>query len=395
MAKRKRGSGEGSIYKFKNGWRGAITVGFDADGKQKRKTFMAATRTEVAEKMKQALRDQQQGVNIDPERMTVQALLQRWLTDIVKPSCEYKTHDTYTDLVEKHLSGETFGKTLLTKLTTPQVQRLLNEKHKSGLSPKTVKHIRDCLRAALNVAVNDWDLIPRNPASKAKPPKPTKRPMQVFDGEQAKRFLEVAANHRLNALFCVALVLGPRQGEVLGLQWTNLDLQAGTLRIEGALKRNEHKKLVKGKTKTEASMRTIPLPAVTVAALLRHKMTQDQEREWAGSAWKKTGYVFTTQVGTPIDRRNLLRTWYSLRKKADVPQIRFHDLRHSAATLLYAQGVHPKTVMEIMGWSDLKMPMELYGHVLDEMKRDAAAKMDAIYGVATPVATPDPRLPVN
>jgi integrase len=307
---KKRGQGEGSIYQMKDGrWRAAVSVGY-RDGKLQRKTFTSSTRGEVAEALKKALRDQQQGINIMPDRVTVHAHLQRWLTDIVKPSCSFKTHQTYEDLVEKHLAPG-LGKIRLTKLTTAEVQRFLNEKHNAGLSPKTVKHIRDCLRAALNVAVNDWDLIPRNPASKAKPPRPEKKDLQVFDFGQAKQFLDLVADHRLHALFSVALCLGPRQGEVLGLKWANVDFENGSLRIDGALKRIEGK-LIKGETKREASNRTIPLPAVTMTALRRHRAHQEHEQEWAGSRWHETGYVFTTRIGTPIERRNLLRDWYKI-----------------------------------------------------------------------------------
>jgi integrase len=379
---KKRGQGEGSIYQMQDGrWRAAVTIGKGADGKLKRKVFTAATRHEVADELKKALRDQQRGVNIMPDRVTVQAYLQRWLADIVKPTCSFKTYTTYRDLSDKHIVP-TFGPMLLVKVTTPEIQRFLNEKHEAGLSPKTVKHIRDCFRAALNVAVNDWDLIPKNPASKARPPDQVERPMQVFDPGQAQAFLRLVENHRLQALFSLAICLGPRQGEVLGIRWENVILDSGVLTIDGALKRVEGK-LIKGKTKKECSNRTIVLPAVTVSALRRHQARQNQERTWAGERWKETGYVFTTKIGTPIERRNLLRDWYKLMTGSGLPRIRFHDLRHSAATLLFAQGVHPRTVMEILGHKDLKTTMRIYGHVLDQMKRDAAAKMDELFGVAT------------
>lgn len=161
---------------------------------------------------------------------------------------------------------------------------------------------------------------------------------------QARAFLKLVSGHRLEALFSLALCLGPRQGEVLVVQWSNLDLEGRTLTIDGALKRIEGK-LVKGKTKREASNRTIALPAVTIAALRRHQARHEQERQRAGSRWKEAGYVFTTRIGTPIERRNLLRDWYKIMAASDLPKIRFHDLRHSAATVLFAQGVHPKTVI--------------------------------------------------
>jgi integrase len=387
---KKRGNSEGSIYRIKDGrWRGAITVGYkpNRNGRvtQDRKVFSGSTRAEVAEQMKKALHQQQQGQNLNPDRISVSGLMDRWLMDLVKPSCSYKTFTTYRDIAEKHILPA-FGPVLLAKLTTPQIQRFLNDKHQSGLSAKTVKHIRDCFRAALNVAVDTWDLIPKNPASKARPPDQPQRAMQVLDPDQARSFLGLVENHRLNALFSLAICLGPRQGEVLGIRWENLNLDAGVLTINGALKRIEGK-LIKGKTKKECSNRTIQLPAVTIAALRRHEVQQDQERLWAGSRWQETGYVFTTRIGTPIERRNLLRDWYRLMGSSALPLIRFHDLRHSAATLLFAQGVHPRTVMEILGHKDLSTTMRIYGHVVDRMKQEAAAKMDELFGVATNSAT--------
>jgi integrase len=207
--------------------------------------------------------------------------------------------------------------------------------------------------------------------------------MHVFDARQAQAFLGLIAGHRLEALFSLALVLGPRQGEILGLKWPNLKLDEGTLTIDGALKRINGK-LVKGKTKRESSKRTIPLPTVTIAALRRHVAQQERERLFAGERWKDTGYIFATRIGTPMERRNLLRDWYKLMAGSGLPQIRLHDLRHSAATLLMLQGDHPRTVMEILGHKDLNTTMKIYGHVVDAMKQDAADRMDQLF---TPIAT--------
>lgn len=159
----------------------------------------------------------------------------------------------------------------------------MNERHNSGLSAKTVKHLRDCLRAALNVAVKDWNLITRNPAANAKPPSPDKPKLRVFDLNEARAFLEIVAGHRLEALFSVALLLGPRQGEVLGLRWSDIDFENRTLMISGALKRIGGK-LTKHKTKAEGSIRTVGLPAVTMSALLHHRAQQELNASSPASA---------------------------------------------------------------------------------------------------------------
>ena len=158
--------------------------------------------------MKKALRDQQQGENITPERITVGSTLDRWLKDVVKTSCSYKTHSTYSDLVAKHVAPH-FGGTLLSRLTTPQIQRFLNEKH-AAASPKTVKHIRDCMRAALNVAMNEWNRS-RN-ASKARPPAAAKSELEVFNVDQARRFLELHPGASPRGSVLRRVVLGPPAG---------------------------------------------------------------------------------------------------------------------------------------------------------------------------------------
>jgi integrase len=250
-----------------------------------------------------------------------------------------------------------------------------------ALRARTVKHLLVTLRTALNVAVK-WDLVPRNVAVLVDPPKVPKPELKVFTPEQARAFIEAIKGERLEALFATALALGYRQGEALGVQWPDVDLERGTLTVRQALQRVDGK-LQCVPTKSD-KVHTINLPAVTISALRAHHTRQGTERLLAGGRWRETGFVFTTGIGTPLDARGVIRTFDRVLKFAGLPKIRFHDLRHSAATLLLAQGVSPRYVSELLAHCSVSFTMQTYAHVLEQTKREVAAQMDVIL---SPVAT--------
>lgn len=409
---RKRGNGEGSIFKLKDGrWRAALTIGKDAAGKPKRKVFTADTRHEVNEELTKALRNRQLGLPIATEKTTVQTFLQCWLKDVVRPSVKPKTYRTYADLVKLHISPA-LGLRPLSKLSPQDVRAFLNEKLtalqpsrkkvKEGeapmpgkpLSARTVKHLLVTLRGALESATKDG-IVPRNVAALVDPPAIVRRQMKVFNPEQARIFLEAINGERLEALFTTAIALAYRQGEALGLQWADVDLEAGTLTIRQALQRVDGKlRLIPTK---KDKVHTVRLPAITVSALAAHRLRQDQERLLAGSAWHEKGFVFTSSIGTPVDARGVIRCFHAiLRRHPELPRIRFHDLRHSAATLLLAQGVSPKYISDLLGHSQVSFTMQTYAHVLPHVQREAASKMDEILKpVATSVATNEAKARAN
>ncbi len=399
MSKRKRGNSEGSIYRMQDGrWRAAVTVGKDADGTPKRKVFTAGTRHEVKDQLTDALKDLRLGIPVVSEKQTVERFLAHWLDQVVKARVRPKTYRTYPDLVKNHLTPG-IGDVPLGKLSPQRIREFLNSKLEAEFSPRTVKHLLMTLRGALAVAVRDGQ-IPRNVAALVDPPRAPRVEVQVFNPDQARAFLEAVRGSRLEAAYTSAVAVGLRQGEILGLQWPDLNLETGSLTVRAALQRVE-KKLVQVEPKSARSRRTIQLPAVCVTALARHKLDQDLERKWAGTRWQETGYVFTTRIGTPMDPRDLLRDYYAITRpkpkkgqpepaKLKFPAIRFHDLRHSAATLLLAQGVSPRYITELLGHSQVSFTMQTYAHVLPEVQKQVATKMDEILGpqpVATTVAT--------
>lgn len=371
----KRGMGEGSIYKRKDGrWAATIDLGW-LDGRRKRKTFYGNTRRKVQEQLTIALRDVQQGFPIASERQSLRQFLEYWLTESVKPTVRPRTFQSYDEIVRLHIMPS-LGRTPLVKLTPQAVQSLINEKLDSGLSPRRVQYIHAVLRRALGQA-EAWSLIPRNVAKLVKPPRVERFEIQPFTPEEARAFLSAIQGDRLEALYTVALAVGLRKGEALGLKWDDVDLEAGTIMIRFSLQRIEGElKLVE--PKSAKSRRTIAMPAISVNALRAHRARQLEERLVAGSVWQESGFTFTTPVGTPLDGPNVSRHFHRTLKKAGMSRQRFHDLRHTAASLMLVQGIHPRVVMETLGHSQISLTMNTYSHVIPVLKQEAARKMDAV-----------------
>ena len=371
----RRGKNEGSITKRRDGrWEARITVGY-LNGKQQRQCLYGKTRAEVADKLAKAQREHQQGLPQVSERTTVGGFLDTWLVDVAKPTVAPTTYARYEQLVRLHIKPE-LGHIRLAQLTPQQVQALLNRKLKSGLAPATVRQIQAVLRVALNKALS-WEQVSRNSAALANPPKVPKAEIKPLDIEEAKKFLKAAVGDRLEALYVLAIATGFREGELLGLQWDNVDLDTGEIRVSVALQRIDGKhQLVE--PKTDSSHRAIVLPAFALTALSAHRLRQVEQRLAAGHKWQKSGFVFTTRRGTPLDSSNVGKYYKRVLKRAELPPRRFHDLRHTCATLLFSQGVPARTVMEILGHSQISLTMNTYTHVLEPQKQAAAQKMNEL-----------------
>jgi integrase len=342
MASR-RGHGEGSIYQRTSDgrWIASVDLGC-VNGKRRRKTLSARSRKEVAEKLKKVLREQQQGLPIHADRQTVGQYLDTWLTEVIKSSVRPKTYRSYEGIVRIHLSP-VLGRFQLAKLTPQHVQQLLNAKRAAGLAPRSVQYLRDVLRNALGQAMK-WGLVTRNVATLVEPPRVPHHEMRFLSPDQARALLAAACGERLEALYKVALALGLRQGESLGLRWEDVDFAAGTLRVRYALQRVDGT-LQLVEPKTSQSRRTLIMPATVATALEAHRDHQALDRAAAGDRWVETGMVFTTTKGTPLDARNVTGWFKKLLATAGLPDMRWHDLRHSCASLLLAQRVDSHVAM--------------------------------------------------
>ncbi len=268
------------------------------------------------------------------------------------------------------------GKVPLDLLTPALVQEMMNNRLAAGLSGKSVAYIHQVLRTALTLAVR-WDLVSRNVARLVDRPRIERKSISPLTPEEARKFLAAIRGHRLEALFSVALALGLRQGEALGLQWEDVDFTAGTLRVSHQLQRIGGK-LTLVAPKTDRSRRTLVMPPMIVDRLREHESRQVGERLWAGPNWQESGLVFGNRGGGPTQARRVIEQFHKALAEAGIRHIRFHDLRHSCATLLLVQGVSPRVVMEILGHSEIALTMNAYSHVVPELQREAANRMQAI-----------------
>ncbi len=375
VKRRTRGQNEGSIYQRQDGrWVAVLNLGWK-NGKRDRKYLYGKTRAEVAEKLNARLRDRHQGLPISSERLTVAQFLDRLLEDVVKPKCQPSTYGSYAGHVRLHIVPA-LGRRPLAKLSPQDVQQMLQTKLAAGLSPRTVQSYRTTLRVALARAVK-WGLIARNVAALVDPPRVERVERKAPSPEEVRRLLDAARGNRHEALYTVAVALGLRQGEALALRWQDIDFDNRTLRVRWALQRINGELRFK-EPKTQASRRTIALPDATVAALRAHKVRQLEERLVAGTKWQDHDLVFPSRKGTPYDASELREQFYKLLSRAGLPHYRFHDLRHCCASLLLAQQVPPRVVMEILGHTQISTTMDLYSHVMPAARRNAADLMDRI-----------------
>ncbi len=371
----KRGHNEGSIYKRSDGrWAATLTLGYEG-GKRKRKTYYGETRREVQEQLTAALRALQQGIPILSGRQHLGDYLAQWLEDSVRPYRRPKTYRSYEQLIRLHLTPD-LGHIELAKLAPQDVQAFLNKKLEAGLSARTVQYLHAVLRAALNQALK-WGLVARNVATLVSAPRVRHKVVIAFTPEEAQAFLAALKGDRLEAFYTVALALGLRPGEALGLCWNDVNLETGEVLIHQALQRVEGK-LQLVDVKTDMSRRRLILPQVALDTLRTHKARQDEERKMLGDTWQEGGYVFTTWKGTPLDTRNVLRHFQKLLRRLGLPQKRVYDLRHACASLLLYQGVHPRVVMEILGHSQISLTMNTYSHVIPALNQEAAERLDAV-----------------
>ncbi len=375
MAKR-RGNNEGSIYRRKDGyWVGQYGVE-TATGRKTRYIY-GKRREEVREKLTKAIADRDGGLVYDADNLTVGEYLDRWLNDSVRDTVRQRTWERYEQFVRVHLTPA-LGKIKLAKLTPAHVRGLYRDKLNSGLAPRTVLHIHRAFSKALKQAAADG-LIPRNPAAPVKPPQPRGEEIRPLNREQVRVLFEAASGDRLEALYIVAVTAGLRRGELQGLKWDDLDLDAGMLQVRRTCSEPKGGHIFEAPKSGKG--RNVRLTQSAVAALRMHRRRQLEERMYKADLWQEQGLVFPSTVGTPLWGGNLNRAFKATLQRAGLPKsTRFHDLRHTCATLLLKQGVNPKFVQELLGHADISLTLNVYSHVLPDMGDAAAGAMDAALG---------------
>lgn len=369
----RRGHGEGSVYQRKDKrWVASITL----EGR-KRKYFYGETKKEVLEQLKTALHQQQQGTLVTGPQQKVEQFLTHWLETFQRPTMRVRSFTRYQDLLRLHILP-VIGHHQLQKLSPQHIQGLYAQKLKEGLSASTVHSIHTVLHKALDTAVR-WHLLSRNVCDHVSLPRQTRYEIHPLTPEQAQQFLKAAENHRLKALFILALVTGMRLGELLGLKWQDINMTENTLQVRRTLSYTNKIGYLETEPKTEKGRRNIFLPAFVIEELKAHRTRQLEERLKVGELWENRDLVFCTAVGSYFNpTSSIQRLFKNILKQAELPTIRFHDLRHSAATLLLGMGVHPKIVQELLGHSNISMTMNIYSHVLPSMQKEAMEKMNTM-----------------
>ena len=372
MAKQ-RGHGEGSIYQRQDGrWAASITL-----ENRKRKTFYGKTRKEVQEKLRVALNEQKQGILSTGPQQSMKQFLEQWLEEVHKPTIRIGTYKGYRRYLDKHVLP-VLGHVMIQKLTPQQIQAFYTRKQQEGLSAKSIINIHGMLHKALDHAIR-WGLVPRNVCDAVSLPKRTRHEIQPLTDKQARQLLVAASGHSLEGLLTLAVTTGMREGELLALKWQDINFEARSLHIRHSMGYIPGKGYLEFEPKTSKSRRKVVLPPFVCEALKQHRMRQLEARLKAGTRWQDLDLVFCNKYGGYLDPAHLRQRFDKLLREARLPDVRFHDLRHSAATILLSLGVPAKVVQEILGHSLISMTMDIYSHVLPDMQQEAMDKMNDLF----------------
>lgn len=371
-----RGNRESSIFQRTDGrWVVQISLPGDSRIKRRRKTLYGRTREEVRRKQVDAQKTLLDGGRIAPERLTVGTYMRSWL-EHKRHEVRWQTWRRYEQLFRTHIEPN-LGSVRLSRLRPNQLRDLYSSKLAEGLAVETVRHLHKVIRAALNQAERE-DLVVKNVCRQVRPPRKQRYEINPLSPDEARRLRKTLRGHPDEALYVLALSTGMRQGEILGLRWRDCDLDSGYISVNRSLVfiRNDwHLE----EPKTKSSRRRIHLALEAIEALRTHLLSQLEKRLALGAAWQDNDLVFPTGIGTAKRGRSLVtRSFRPLLEAAGLRRIRFHDLQHTAATLLLGAGVNPKIVAEMLGHSSVQLTLDTYSHITPTMQEEAANKMNDI-----------------
>ncbi|MCC5032919.1 site-specific integrase [Streptomyces sp. WAC 00631] len=366
-------NGAGTITKRKDGRFQAAVYVLQPDGTRARKFAYGKTWAECDTKRRELLAKVESGVPVPTRSAKLAEWLPYWLDNVVKPRRKLSTYDKYEAHVRLYLVPS-LGAKRLESLGVADVRRFL-VRLEQQTTAATAKESHRVLRTALSAACRE-ELITRNVASLVEPPRAKSRELSPWTLDETLAFLAAARKDPLYAAFVLAIAMGLRRGEIVGLRWTDVDLEKRVLYVRQQTQRRRgvlYDDDPKGRRR-----RAVPLPAMCVAPLRWHRMRQAAAKHRAGECWKDGGYVFATRTGNPVEPRNLYRSFTRVAESAGLRAIRLHDARHGCATLLTAAGVAPRVVMEILGHSQISITMDVYTHVVQDTQREAISHMDRL-----------------
>ena len=386
----KRANGEGTIVKnirngVQKGWRASITIGRDANGKLKRKEFTGKTQADVKKKLEEYKKEMLLGTVSNDDKITVSEWYYTWLFDYRIKDLKPKSFEKYEGIYRNYIKDSELGKVKLKDLRTTHIQRYYNKlQNQDNKPPSTIRGINTRLKPCLGEAEKQGYInknyckmvtLPKNNATKD---------IQVLSQTDQQRFIEAIKGHKLEMLFLIALSTGLRLGELLGLKWSDIDFNTGMLTVNRTLSRVKNQdtgkyEVIEQIPKTKNSNRVIPIPSNILTKFKDHKKIQSKQRLFVGEAYINNNYVFTDDIGNPIDDKRPGRNLKSILTKLDINPIKFHALRHTYATRLFEANVPPKTVQVLMGHYDISITMDIYTHVMEDTKLEAVEKLNNIF----------------
>ena len=372
----RRGHGEGAIYWRESRKRWIAELPLETG---KNKYFSGKTYADAQRKLHQAQLEQRQGKLATGPKQTVKDFLHYWFEEVHAGALKLSARALYRRHLRIHIIPE-LGSIQLQKLRADQVQAFLNAMVQDGLKSTTIQVIFAILNTALKDAVR-WQLLTVNVCSAVTLPRVVPSEIRSLNQEEARRLLEVAKENYLHCLLTLALATGMRLGELLALRWEEVDLKNKTLQVRHTVDYIQGYGKVESEPKTTSGRRSITLPQFAIEELERHRTHQAELQNEAGNLWKEHGLIITSLTGNHLSRSRVQKTFKQLLKKARLPDMHFHWLRHSAATILRSMGVSPKVVQELLGHSDIRITLRIYGHVLPGMHKEAMDKMDDVFRI--------------
>ncbi len=365
---KKRGNSEGSVFKLPSGrWCGQISH----EGHRKSKSFV--TQKECLDWVRKNRNQISDGMSYASTQITLSEFLDDWLV-IKKSTRRYSTWIHYDEIVRRFINPS-LGNIKLKDLRADRIQMLITQLLKSGTGIFTIRKIRDVLHCAMNHALK-LELVIKNPVSMVDVPEKPHREMEILTGSQVSQFLVATKGHRLEALFHLTVTTGLRESEVLALMWSDIDWVKGTLKVVRQLERPRGEGVQFSEPKTAYGKRSIKLGEISIEILRQHFERQQLERVARGDSWKEYNLIFPSSVGTPIHQCDLLKTFKILLKRAGLPPVRFHDLRHCSASLLLNSGIPVLVVSRRLGHARASITSDVYGHLLPSMQDEAAELID-------------------
>ena len=369
---RRRGHGEGSIFQRKDGrWVAQIAL---EDGKKK--LLYRKSKQEAIAALRKAQYELERGVLVTEKDMKLGPYLEHWLEHIHKRALRIGTYIRYRGLLSNHIIPA-LGSIKLQKPSPQHIETFYAHKQDEGQSASSISSMHGLLHQALKQAVRR-NLVARNACDAVTLPRKSRHEVTSLTKEQAQTLLEAVRGQRLEAILAMALTTGMRRGELLALQWQDIDWEGGSVQVRRSVNRYAGQGYKVSEPKTSKGRRKVMLPQFVLDILKGHRTAQLEARLRTGAAWQDRGLVFCSAQGGFMRPDDLVKSFQRVLERVGLPHLRFHDLRHSAATILLTMGVHPKVVQELLGHSQISMTMDIYSHTLPTMQQEAIGKLNAI-----------------